>query len=63
MAGFDDIHIAKLYTPSLSTVAQPIYEMGRAATELLLRQVEGEKLDGVKYLLSVSLMERETTRK
>lgn len=62
VVGFDDIHIAKLYTPSLSTVAQPIYEMGRAATELLLRQVEGEKLEGVKYLLSVSLMERETSR-
>jgi len=62
VVGFDDIHIAKLYTPSLSTVAQPIYEMGRAATELLLRQIAGEKLQGVTYLLSVSLIERETTR-
>ncbi|MBP7496017.1 MAG: LacI family DNA-binding transcriptional regulator [Spirochaetales bacterium] len=61
IVGFDDIHIARLYTPSLTTIAQPIYEMGRAATELLLRQIEGEKLDGVKYLLSVSLVERETS--
>uniref|UniRef100_A0A7C3EE81 LacI family transcriptional regulator n=1 Tax=Gracilinema caldarium TaxID=215591 RepID=A0A7C3EE81_9SPIR len=63
VVGFDDIHIAKLYTPSLSTVAQPIYEMGRAAAELLLRQISGEKLEGVTYLLSVSLIERETTRR
>lgn len=62
VVGFDDIHIAKLYTPSLSTVAQPIYEMGRAATELLLRQIDGEKLESVTYLLSVSLMVRETTK-
>jgi len=27
----------------------------------LLRQIEGEKLEGVKYLLSVSLVERETS--
>lgn len=59
--GFDDVHLARLYIPSLSTVAQPIYEMGRAATELLLRQISGERLLGVTYLLGIDLVERETT--
>lgn len=59
--GFDDIHIARLFIPSLTTIAQRIYEMGRAATELLMRMIAGERLDGVTYLLGVELVERETT--
>lgn len=59
--GFDDVHIARLYIPSLTTIAQPIYEMGRAAAELLMRQMNGEKLDNVTYLLGVELISRETT--
>lgn len=59
--GFDDIHIARLFIPSISTIAQRISEMGRAATELLMRMISGENLVGVNYLLGVELMERETT--
>ena len=59
--GFDDIHISRLFIPSISTVAQRISEMGRAATELLMRMIAGERLVGVDYLLGVELIERETT--
>lgn len=59
--GFDNIHLARLYIPSLTTIAQPIYEMGRAAAELLMRNIKGEKLDNVTYLLGVDLIEGETT--
>jgi DNA-binding LacI/PurR family transcriptional regulator len=59
--GFDDVHMGRLFIPSLSTVAQRIYEMGRAATELLMRMIAGERLVGVTYLLGVELIERETT--
>lgn len=59
--GFDDVHIGRLFIPSLSTIAQRIYEMGRAATELLMRMIAGERLVGVTYLLGVELIERETT--
>ncbi len=37
--GFDDFEWAANFTPRLSTVAQPSYEMGRRATELLLRKL------------------------
>lgn len=59
--GFDNIHLSKLYIPSLTTIAQPIYEMGRAAAELLMRQIHGECLEKITYLLGVELINRETT--
>ena len=41
VVGFDDIPLATAVTPALTTVRQPLQEMGRAAMTLLLRVVEG----------------------
>ncbi len=40
--GFSNWKISELYEPSLSTVDQPGYEMGRIAAELLLKQIKNE---------------------
>lgn len=40
VTGFDDIPLARHVLPGLTTVAQPIYEMGRRAAELLLGHVQ-----------------------
>jgi LacI family transcriptional regulator len=36
VVGFDDIHVASYTSPKLTTVRQPIYDMGRAAAKLLI---------------------------
>lgn len=41
VSGFGAFETARLYRPPLLLVAQPTYEMGRRAVELLLDQVEG----------------------
>jgi DNA-binding LacI/PurR family transcriptional regulator len=41
--GFDDIPGADLYTPALTTIRQPLREMGRVAAQTLLRAIQGEK--------------------
>lgn len=41
--GFDDIPLASLVTPPLTTVHIPRYEMGRLAGEIVLAQINGEK--------------------
>jgi len=41
IVGFDDLHEAAASTPSLTTVANPLYESGRAAVNLLHRQIVG----------------------
>ena len=47
--------------PSITTVAQPIYEMGKIATELLLDQMEGNVLEK-HYRLPIEIIERNTTK-
>ncbi|WP_449355349.1 LacI family DNA-binding transcriptional regulator [Virgibacillus natechei] len=40
--GIDDVSFAEFYSPALTTVAQPVFEMGKKAAELLLNRI-GEK--------------------
>lgn len=41
VAGFDDIQMASVVRPSLTTVAQPAYRMGAAAAEVLIERLKG----------------------
>ena len=41
VTGFDDIELAQIVTPSLTTVQVPHREMGHGAAQELIRQVEG----------------------
>ncbi|MEM7587216.1 MAG: substrate-binding domain-containing protein [Acidobacteriota bacterium] len=43
VVGFDDIQSAAFHNPSLTTVRQPLYEMGQTAGEMLLQQITGKK--------------------
>lgn len=61
--GFDGIMLGKTTAPSLTTMAQPIYEMGEHAATMLLNQIEDNKTHIQHKEFSVKLMERETTRK
>ena len=39
LVGYDDIMVAKMVTPSLTTVRQPVLELARTAAQLLLRRI------------------------
>lgn len=63
--GIDDISIDTLAFPSLTTVRQPLYEIGVEAVRKLLSQIEANRL-GIEYICSVELLqttivEREST--
>lgn len=61
IVGFDDSRWAELISPSLSTVAQPTYEMGSRAAELLL---PGPAPSGrVTLTLRTSLVLRDSSRR
>ena len=57
ITGFDDIEIARIVTPSLTTVHVPHREMGRKAAVELVRILEHES-DGVSVKLDATLQLR-----
>jgi LacI family transcriptional regulator, repressor for deo operon, udp, cdd, tsx, nupC, and nupG len=42
VVGFDDLPIAEVFEPGLTTVAQPMPELGAAAVDMLLARMAGE---------------------
>lgn len=63
LCGFDGVGATEWTEPELTTVAQPIYEMGARATLHLMDWVQ-KKTDQVQNLeLDVHLIERESTRR
>ena len=60
VVGFDDIPIASIVTPALTTIRQPLAEMGRVATTMLLRLMAHEPLDYPRVELATTLIVRES---
>lgn len=61
LVGYDDVGFGRLFTPELTTVHQPILEMGHLAAEIILKAVAGEKYEK-QNTFDVRLIERETTK-
>lgn len=60
LVGFDDIKFSSLCTPELTTISQPIHDMGALAADIIIRHVEGKEYRK-ENVLDVRLVERETT--
>lgn len=58
--GFDDLPIASIVTPGLTSIRQPLMEMGRVATTMLLRLLENEPLDSMRMELTTTLVTRQS---
>jgi DNA-binding LacI/PurR family transcriptional regulator len=60
---FDDVPFADVLHPRLTVVAQPAYEMGRVAAELLIARLEGRETspDAIHIQLVPELVVREST--
>ena len=61
MVGFDDSELAEIVVPALTTVRQPLAEMGRMAVSLLLRLLENQRVDALRIELATKLVVREST--
>jgi LacI family transcriptional regulator len=60
VAGFDDIPLAEHAHPSLTTVRQPIYEIGRRICRMLIQLLQGETLEERHVILEPQLVVRES---
>jgi LacI family transcriptional regulator len=61
VVGFDDLPISRWVPPPLTTVRQPLDEMGRAAAQMLGDLIEGRPLRSSRVELSTELIIREST--
>jgi LacI family transcriptional regulator, galactose operon repressor len=61
VVGFDDTHVAQLASPPLTTVRQPLREMGGVALRTAIRLAAGEKLESHHVELATSLVVRRST--
>jgi LacI family transcriptional regulator len=61
IVGFDDTTEAQFVTPALTTVRQPLTEMGRAAVDVLLRLLENQPPEASHVELPTRLVVRDST--
>ncbi|WP_238007447.1 LacI family DNA-binding transcriptional regulator [Dactylosporangium sp. AC04546] len=62
VVGFDNVPESALTTPALTTVEQPIHEMGHRAIDLLIQLMSGEPVEQTHVRLTTSLVVRQSTR-
>jgi LacI family transcriptional regulator len=61
IVGFDDTSESLIVVPALTTVRQPLAEMGRTAVSILLRQIENRRLEPLRVELETKLIIRDST--
>lgn len=61
IVGFDDVAMASITTPALTTVQQPLQGLGRVGADVLWRLLEGQRLDATRIELSTKLIVRDST--
>ncbi|EMK3508089.1 substrate-binding domain-containing protein [Vibrio parahaemolyticus] len=60
--GYDDIHIAKFMSPSLTTIHQPKYRLGQAAVETLVRRLDDKSNEAQVVQLEPTLVIRNSVK-
>ena len=65
IVGFSNSDLTELTNPPLTVVRQPAYEMGRAATELILQIIESKRpiTEFEKRIMSTEFIARESSKK
>src|SRR5699024_4834606 len=62
VVGFDDLDFAQILEPSLTTIKQPVYKIGKAAGELLIRIIEDKSCDDNIIVYEPKLIRRGSTK-
>lgn len=60
IVGYDDTDIASLIVPQITTIRQPLRQMGEMAVKLLIDEINGEDVK-IENVLPIELVERKTT--
>jgi len=61
--GFDNSYIGEFLYPSLTTIEQSVYEVGKILSETLIQIIDGLEIKGKKIIIEPKLIIRESTKK
>ncbi|MDE7278476.1 MAG: LacI family DNA-binding transcriptional regulator [Oscillospiraceae bacterium] len=60
VCGFDNILLSWMYTPGITTVEQPCYDIGRTVVEELISNINNSTKSNKKIMLPYKIIERES---
>lgn len=58
--GFDNIELSEIFEPELTTISQPIYEMGKQSCKLLIDVIDAADIENKQIYFETELIIRET---
>lgn len=61
--GFDDIYSAAIFYPKLTTISQPMYDMGSVSMRLLIKVIGKSIFEETHFVLPHELIERDSCKK
>lgn len=59
LVGFDNVNFSNMLNPTLTTISQPMYQLGSVSTSMLIKKLKGKKVENV--VLDHELIIREST--
>ncbi|OFI06161.1 catabolite control protein A [Clostridium acetireducens DSM 10703] len=60
--GFDNIYASSIFYPKLTTVSQPMYDMGSVGMRMLIKIINKERIEKQHYVLSHEIIVRNSSR-
>lgn len=60
VAGFNDVKLAKIYRPKLTSVYQPLFDMGAVAIRIIIKLIGGLEITEKSVALPYRIMDRES---
>lgn len=62
VVGYDDIKMASMMRPTLTTIRQPIYDMGAVSVRMVVKLINEEPIEDKVNFLPYELVERQSSR-
>lgn len=60
VAGFNDVKLARLYRPKLTTVYQPLFDIGAVSIRMIIKMTKGQDIGEKKVELPYKIIDRES---
>ena len=62
VVGYDNTKISNIIRPALTTVEQPLYDIGAISIRILIKKVEGADMKEKNITLPHKIVERQSTK-